>query len=198
MAVGGSTTVPSWIQALASKYWNMCLFLYMCLRAQWWAHFKDLNNNSYDGAASLSAAAVPELHLKESCGPFPDYTPSLSFMEWLQPDPCCPCLPALVLSFLLAQQYIFSFEKSYCVFLWVFDNGFLPRRCLNFYFFFLSSTWWATLLHVSIEANYNHQGFLEYRLHQTTWECIKQIKSYTIKIDLEDKEWDDLRKTGFN
>lgn len=97
MAVGGSTTVPPWMQALESKYWNMCL----CLGAQWWAHFKDLNNNSDGDVASPSTTAVPELHSKESCGHFADYTFFRSFMWCLQPDPCCPhtCFGSLLSTF---------------------------------------------------------------------------------------------------
>lgn len=84
MAVGGSTTAPSWIQALESKYWNMCLFLYMCGRAQWWARSEDGNSNSHCDPASPSTTAIPEPHLKEGCDLVDDPS-SLPSVHWFHP-----------------------------------------------------------------------------------------------------------------
>lgn len=153
MAVGGSTTVPPWIQALESKYWSMCL----CLRAQWWAHFKDLNNNSDGDVASPSTTAIPELHLKESGGHFADYTFFLLFMPCLQPDPCCPhtCLG----SFLPTFPAIFSVLKgTLCLPMdsWQFIYS---KEMTKFLFF--SSLRIGYFTHVSVKRKYrSHQDFL--------------------------------------
>lgn len=149
MAVGGSTTVPPWIQALESKYWNMCLFLYMCLRAQWWAHFKDLNNNSDGDAASPRIIAVPELHLKESCGYFTDFTFSLPFVQCLQASPCSPhtrlgsLLPLLPAIFSLLKGPLCIPTDSWQL---------ISSKEMPKFLVFFSSIWWATSLHVSVRS----------------------------------------------
>ena len=154
MAVGGSTTVPPWMQALESKYWNMCL----CLRAQWWAHFKDLNNNSDGDAASPSTTVAPELHLKESCGHFADYTFLCHSCSVSVLIPAVP-IPVLVLCFLLSQPY-FLFWKKHFVFPWILDSWFLPRNCLNSFFPPVSIVW-VTSFYVSVRSkNHSYQDFL--------------------------------------
>lgn len=109
MAVGGLTTVPSWIQALESKYWNMCLFLYMCCKARWWAHPEDgNNNNSHFSPASRGTTVLPEPHLEES----DDHLDDTSFLPFVQcHQPTRPLLKPCF-SHSNSPSYTFSFEGA--------------------------------------------------------------------------------------
>lgn len=158
MVVGGSTTAAPWIQAPESKYWNMCLFLYMCHRAQCWAHFEGGNPNSHCDPASPILRPYLSLTWRRAMIILMTHLPSHLSSGSTQPKPYCtpPPLPTPTprpsFSHSCSPSCTSSFEGDHSGSPWFCTRDlFQGHACISGSF--SPSIWWATSLYISVEAS---------------------------------------------